>query len=117
PPRRRRPAREPETPAMRLTPSLTAALLLAGTCGVLAAALDAGRKPAEPRPPVAATPRLLPGVQPGGEVRLPNGWSLRPAGKQLALGDFPVNLALHPSGEWLAVLHAGFGEHEVMVVD
>jgi DNA-binding beta-propeller fold protein YncE len=50
-------------------------------------------------------------------VQLPNQWSLRPAGRQLILGDFPVNQALHPSGRWLAVLHAGFGEHEVMTVD
>ena len=37
---------------------------------------------------------------------LPNQWSLRPAGKQLELGVFPVNIALHPSGRWLAVLLA-----------
>jgi sugar lactone lactonase YvrE len=42
---------------------------------------------------------------------------LRPVGKQLVLGDFPVNLALHPGGRWLAVLHAGYGEHEVIIVD
>jgi DNA-binding beta-propeller fold protein YncE len=56
-------------------------------------------------------------VQEGGTVVLPNQWSLRPAGRQLALGDFPVNLALHPDGRWLAVLHAGYGEHEVAIVD
>ena len=39
--------------------------------------------------------RALPGVQPGGAILLPNQWSIRPAGKQLELGDFPVNLALH----------------------
>jgi DNA-binding beta-propeller fold protein YncE len=50
-------------------------------------------------------------------VLLPNQWSLRPAGKQLVLGDFPVNLALHPSGHWIAILHAGYGEHEVMIID
>src|SRR5262249_54406215 len=61
--------------------------------------------------------RTLPGVQPGGAILLPNQWSLRPAGKQMELGDFPVNLALHPSGKWLAALHAGYGEHEVVVVD
>jgi DNA-binding beta-propeller fold protein YncE len=48
---------------------------------------------------------------------LPNQWSLRPAGRQVELGDFPVNLALHPSGQWLAVLHAGYGEHEVAIVN
>src|SRR5262249_60180782 len=60
---------------------------------------------------------VLPGVQPGGAIVLPNQWSLRPAGKQLELGDFPVNLALHPKGEWLAALHAGYGEHEIVVVN
>src|SRR5262249_19784401 len=48
---------------------------------------------------------------------LPNQWSLRPAGRQVELGDFPVNLALHPTGRWLAVLHAGYGDHEVLIVD
>jgi DNA-binding beta-propeller fold protein YncE len=61
--------------------------------------------------------RVLPGLQPGGAIQLPNQWSLRPAGKQLELGDFPVNLALHPSGLWLAALHAGHSEHEVILVD
>jgi WD40 repeat protein len=59
----------------------------------------------------------LPGVQSTGAILLPNQWSLRPAGKQLPLGDFPVNLALHPGGRWLAVLHAGYGDHEVIIVD
>ena len=36
-----------------------------------------------------------------GSIQLPNQWSLRPAGKQLSLGDFPVNLALHPDGRYL----------------
>jgi len=61
--------------------------------------------------------RLLPGMQAGGQIALPNQWSLEPAGKQIKLGDFPVNVALHPSGPWAAVLHAGYGEHEVVVVD
>src|SRR6266404_2013558 len=55
----------------------------------------------------------LPGAQPEGTILLHNQWSLKPAGKQLELGDFPVNSALHPSGKWLAVLHAGHGEHEI----
>jgi sugar lactone lactonase YvrE len=56
-------------------------------------------------------------VQPGGVVRLPNQWSLRPAGKQVPVGDFPVNIALHPTEPWLAVLHAGYGTHEVAILD
>jgi DNA-binding beta-propeller fold protein YncE len=58
----------------------------------------------------------LPGVQAGGSVLLPNQWSLRPAGRHLELGDFPVNSALHPGGRWLAVLHAGYGTHEIIIV-
>ncbi len=57
-----------------------------------------------------------PGVQKDGSVLLPNLWSLRPAGKQVALGDFPVNMAVHPSGKWVAILHSGYGENEVVVV-
>jgi DNA-binding beta-propeller fold protein YncE len=61
--------------------------------------------------------RILPGLQAGGAVLLPNQWSLRPAGRQLQLGVFPVNIALHPTGGWLAALHAGFGQHEIVTVD
>jgi YVTN family beta-propeller protein len=65
----------------------------------------------------AVPPRILPGVQSTGAIQLPNQWSLRPVGEQLELGDFPVNMALHPDGAWLAVLHAGWGTHEVVIVD
>ena len=61
--------------------------------------------------------RLLPGVQTDGTIQLHNQWRLRPAGKHLTLGDFPVNIAVHPSGKWLAVLHAGWGEHELAIID
>jgi DNA-binding beta-propeller fold protein YncE len=59
----------------------------------------------------------LPGLRPDGFVQLPNQWSLKPAGRQLELGDFPVNIALHPTGEFAAVLCAGYRAHEVIVVD
>ena len=62
-------------------------------------------------------PRRLPGMQPGGSVLLPTQWSLKPAGEQIVLGDFPVNIAIHPKGKWAAVLHAGYREHEILVVD
>ncbi len=61
--------------------------------------------------------RVLPGLRKDGSVQLPNQWSLKPAGRQLELGDFPVNIALHPTGEFAAVLCAGFKEHEVIIVD
>lgn len=78
------------------------ALLLAGT---------AIAKPAS-APPVAS----LPGVKVDGSILLPNQWSLRPSGRQVRLGDFPVNIAIHPSGKYAVVLHAGFGPHEVVSV-
>jgi hypothetical protein len=98
--------------------SFGAALALLAACGGLSLALQ-GRRDAVPPAPVPAAPvvRVLPGIQREGHVLLPNQWSLRPAGKQLLLGDFPVNLALHPAGRWLAVLHAGYGTHEIMIVD
>ena len=59
----------------------------------------------------------IPGVQADGSVLLPNQWTLRAVGKQVRAGDFPVNIAMHPSGDWMAVLHAGYGPHEVAVLD
>lgn len=59
----------------------------------------------------------LPGYRPDGSILLPNQWSLRPAGRQIELGDFPVNIALHPAGRFAAVLHCGHGRHEIVVVD
>lgn len=94
--------------------TLTIACLLTA-CACLVAAIER----TEDVPPAKRTTptRLLPGVQKNGSVLLPNQWSLQPAGRQIELGDFPVNIAVHPSGEWLAVLHAGYGEHEVQIVE
>src|SRR5262249_33963378 len=108
------------TPCMRIpmtSRSFFAAALLARACGSLAFPLRPARAPSPAPAPPAKQARVLPGLRPGGEIRLPNQWSLRPAGRQMPLGDFPVNLALHPTGGWLAVLHAGYGQHEVTVVD
>ncbi|WP_029630661.1 bifunctional YncE family protein/alkaline phosphatase family protein [Zavarzinella formosa] len=102
--------------------SLTAlAVCLLGTL-VLFASIDQKPKGDEPPPPMprkaeAPAPRVLPGLQADGTVQLPNQWKLRPVGKQIEVGNFPVNQALHPSGQYLAVLHAGMQEHEVMIID
>jgi DNA-binding beta-propeller fold protein YncE len=58
-----------------------------------------------------------PGSRKDGTVRLPNQWALDPVGKQVRLGDFPVNVAVDPSGKYAAVLHSGYGPHEIIVVD
>ena len=60
---------------------------------------------------------VLPGAQKDGTVLLPNQWSLNPIGKQVQVGDFPVNIALHPDGQYAAILHCGYGQHEVRILD
>jgi DNA-binding beta-propeller fold protein YncE len=65
-----------------------------------------------------ARPKTVwPGLTRDGSVLLPNGWSIKGAGRQSKLGDFPVLAELHPTDQVLAVLHAGYGEHEVVTVD
>jgi DNA-binding beta-propeller fold protein YncE len=99
-----------------------------GALGLLllgAVALFAFSRPAQPpgkldpKAAVESKPldRVLPGLRKDGFVQLPNQWSLKAAGRQLEVGDFPVNIAIHPTGEFAAVLCAGYREHEVMVVD
>ncbi len=84
----------------------------------LALALAGGTARAqEPSPRPARAEATWPGLTRAGTVLLPNGWSLRPAGKQAKLGDFPVAIAEHPGEPVLAVLHAGYGEHEVVTLD
>lgn len=84
--------------------NLRAAFLLSVIGGVLGAL-------------AAKPPTILPGLQLDGSVLLPNQWSLRPVGPQTAVGDFPVNVALHPDGDYAAVLHSGWGQHEVRIID
>jgi hypothetical protein len=62
-------------------------------------------------------PVQLPGHQSDGSVLLPNQWSLRPVGRQIELGDFPINIAVHPQGRFAAILHSGYSQHGIMVVD
>ncbi len=59
-----------------------------------------------------------PGVDFRGDVLLPNGWSLRPAGQQSRLNnDFPARIARHPNEPILAILFAGLREHEVITLN
>jgi DNA-binding beta-propeller fold protein YncE len=62
-------------------------------------------------------PVQLPGQRPDGSVLLPNQWSLRPMGRQIELGDFPINIAVHPQGRFAAILHSGYSHHGIVVVD
>jgi DNA-binding beta-propeller fold protein YncE len=101
--------------------SLAAVLLLTGVVAALAGSLSPGRDE-PPDTAISVTPkmpaqRVLPGLLADGSVQLPNQWRLRPAGSQLELGNFPVNIAVHPDGQYLAVLHSGYRDHEIIIVD
>jgi DNA-binding beta-propeller fold protein YncE len=65
----------------------------------------------------ADAPTLWPGRQADGSMLLPNQWSLRPAGTNIELDDFPVNIALSPDGKFAAVLHCGYSQHEIIIVN
>ena len=60
---------------------------------------------------------VWPGKQADGSMLLPNQWSLRPTGRQIELRDFPVNIAVHPKGRYVAVLHSGHSVNVVTIVD
>ena len=59
----------------------------------------------------------LPGKKADGSVLLPNQWRLRPVGTQIDLGDGAVNSSMHPGGQFIAVQHAGYSKHELMIMD
>jgi DNA-binding beta-propeller fold protein YncE len=61
-------------------------------------------------------PVQLPGLQRNGETLLPNGWSLRPVGEQIDMGDFPSRMEISPDGKYAAVQHTGWGTHEIRIV-
>jgi len=99
-------------------------ILVAIACSFIFIPAVYGAEPPAPaaikKPGVAAPVRKLPqlpGIQAGGQVLLPNQWSIKPAGKQVVLGDFPVHVEMHPVEDVAAVLHAGYGAHEIVLVD
>ena len=67
--------------------------------------------------PQGTKARQVPGMNSSGTVLLPNQWRLDPAGDQVAVGDFPVNIALHPGGKFAAVLNCGYGRQQIVIVD
>ncbi|HTG45918.1 MAG TPA: beta-propeller fold lactonase family protein [Verrucomicrobiae bacterium] len=101
---------------MRSSPLFLAAVSFGAACALsrmpFAAVLPAAVVPVV----VSSSTEKWPGPQRDGSVLLPNMWSLRPVGKQVLLADFPVNIALHPSGKWAAVLHSGYSQNEVTIV-
>jgi DNA-binding beta-propeller fold protein YncE len=63
------------------------------------------------------SPRELVGPQPDGSVLLNNGWVLRPAGRQVSLGHFPMASAVSSDGRYLVVLQAGYLQPTLSVFD
>jgi len=104
---------------MRRQSLLALILMLFGAIGLFAFSRAVQPTAKDDSRPVISRPfeRNLPGLRKDGFVQLPNQWSLKPVGRQLELGDLPVNIAIHPTGEYLAVLCAGYKEHEVIIVD
>jgi DNA-binding beta-propeller fold protein YncE len=88
---------------------LAASLIFIGACAPM--------RPLHPAPQAESPPGTLPGRMPDGSVLLPNQWYLRSSGRQVELGDFPVNIAVHPGGRFAAILHSGHAAHEVRVID
>ncbi|MBK9390542.1 MAG: beta-propeller fold lactonase family protein [Bacteroidetes bacterium] len=52
-----------------------------------------------------------------GRVTLPNGWSLTPVGKQLPLGDLPLNIAISPDRKIAAVTNNGQSDQTIQLID
>ena len=50
-------------------------------------------------------------------VHLPNGWDLTPVGKNLALGDLPLNIAVSASKKYLAVTNNGQSTQSIQLID
>lgn len=98
-----------------------AARLLIGAWALGAVSCVSRREPplpeASPNASVARSGAEWPGQKPDGSLLLPNQWSLHPAGKQVELGDLPINIATHPTGQFAAVLHSGYSQHEIIIVD
>ncbi|WP_317193214.1 bifunctional YncE family protein/alkaline phosphatase family protein [Mucilaginibacter segetis] len=60
----------------------------------------------------------IPGkIKESGQILLPNGWKLSPAGRSLQLGDLPLNLQLSSSGKYLAVTNNGQSTQSLQLID
>ncbi|MDB6131612.1 MAG: hypothetical protein JWM04_2719 [Verrucomicrobiales bacterium] len=93
---------------LKVTAALASLLILSGCFAPKSNPVVAEKPDAGPQ---------WPGRSDDGSVLLPNQWRLKPVGDQVPLEDFPVNMSVHPSGKYVAVLHSGHGQHGVDIVD
>lgn len=56
-------------------------------------------------------------AQMAASIKLPNGWSLTPAGRSLPLGDLPLNIAVSGSGKRMAVTNNGQSVQSIQLID
>lgn len=56
-------------------------------------------------------------IEKTGQVLLPNGWKLSPAGTYMPLGDLPLNIQLSASGKLLAVTNNGQSTQSIQLID
>lgn len=50
-------------------------------------------------------------------IRLPNGWSVSPAGRSFSLGDLPLNIAVSGTGKRMAVTNNGQSVQSIQLID
>jgi YVTN family beta-propeller protein len=59
----------------------------------------------------------LPGTAADGSVLLPNGWRLAPAGRQVTVGDLPLNVVSSPDSKYLIVTNNGLAAPTFSIID
>ncbi len=64
-----------------------------------------------------APPRLTPGEIAEGLYQLPNGWRVRPAGRQIRLDTMPMASVATPDGKYLVVLCGGYNPPSLIVLE
>jgi YVTN family beta-propeller protein len=65
----------------------------------------------------AATAQTPGKIEQTGQVLLPNGWKLSPAGRALPLGDLPLNMQISASGRLMAVTNNGESTQSIQLID
>ncbi|MCP5114458.1 MAG: hypothetical protein GY953_26820, partial [bacterium] len=58
-----------------------------------------------------------PGPAPNGGDLLHTGWTLKPAGREVKLGPFPMSAELSPSGKFLLVMDSGPDKPSIRVLE
>src|SRR5258708_5124887 len=70
----------------------------------------------QPKRPLSSGSIDLPTLE-ARRVRLPNGWSLTPAGTSLPLGDLPLNIAVSRTGKYAAITNNGQSVQSIQLID